>query len=424
MKHQGQVMLETAQNTILEAAKSLRLDDYTTQKILQPNAVHEVTFSYTKDNGSKQTLQGYRIQHDNGLGPYKGGIRFHQDVSRQEVEALATLMSMKTAVAGVPFGGGKGGVILDPKTVSASELERISKSYARAIAPYIGVNKDIPAPDVNTNPQIMKWMLEAYEEIVGESSPSTFTGKPIEKGGSLGRTEATGRGGVFVMRELLKKLAKDSQSLKIAVQGFGNVGYYFSLLASELGHAIISISDSQGAITLSKEDLKKQLDVKAVYECKGQKGSLAGCYCIGGVCDASDQAQISNQELLEQDVDILVPAALENVIHPGNMKNIKAKIIIEMANGPVTQEAHEYLTKNGVLIIPDILANAGGVVVSYLEWVQGKQGYWWSENEVNEKLETIMVSAFERVWSHAKKQEISMKQSAFQTALMRIATSV
>ncbi|MCA9371749.1 Glu/Leu/Phe/Val dehydrogenase [Candidatus Woesebacteria bacterium] len=424
MKNQGLVMLETAQNTIIKAAKEIKLDEYTTQKILKPNHVHEVSFTFARDNGEKEVLQGYRIQHDNTLGPYKGGLRFHQNVCREEVEALATLMTMKTAVAGVPFGGGKGGVIIDPKKLSQTELERLSKAFMRSIAHVIGEDVDVPAPDVNTNPQIMKWMLSAYEEIVGKSSPATLTGKPVENGGSKGRTEATGRGGVFVMRELLKKLSKDTKAMTIAVQGFGNVGYYFALLASELGHRVVAVSDSKGALSLHGKDASRTLDITLVNQCKLEKGQLAGCYCVGGVCDVSKKAQKTNEELLKQDVDILVPAALENVINKDNMKDIKAKIIIEMANGPVTEEAHDYLTKKGVLIVPDILANAGGVAVSYLEWVQGKQGYWWSEDEVNSKLEDIMVEAFNRVWDYAQQKKISLKQAAFQTALQRISKAV
>jgi len=287
----------------------------------------------------------------------------------------------------------------------------------------------------------MDWMLDEYEIIVGEKRPATFTGKSIEKGGSKGRTEATGRGGVIIMQRILKAIQNDTnlkgkkpQDITIAIQGFGNVGLYFGILAQELGYKIVAVSDSKGGIIKSKKVKGKEqkvlevqieelgpLDIRLVSECKKEKGSLSGCYCSGGVCDLNGGTLITNGELLELPVDILIPSALENVIDSENMRNIRARIIIEMANGPITEEAYEYLSKKGVVIVPDVLANSGGVTVSYLEWVQGKQGYWWNEEEVNTKLVSLMEKATDDIIAHMKNRKISMKQSAFEVAIKRIA---
>jgi len=310
----------------------------------------------------------------------------------------------------------------------------------------------VPAPDVNTNPQIMRWMIDEYEKIIGKKQPATFTGKPIERGGSLGRTEATGRGGVILLKALLSKLKSENLNpqakpdhalrdksqtnskknnlefgawnleipqLSVAVQGFGNVGYHFAKIAQDEGFKIVAVSDSKGGVYV-----KSGLSVETTLKCKQEKGTVAGCYCRGSVCDVKFGKTITNDELLTLPVDILVPAALENVINEKNMAKIKAKIIVEMANGPITKEAYEYLTKKGVIIIPDVLANSGGVTVSYLEWVQGKQGYWWSEDEVNKKLEEMMVRAFSVIWEKANTKKISLKQAAFATALERITAAL
>jgi Glutamate dehydrogenase/leucine dehydrogenase len=405
------------------------------------------------DDGQIKVFKGWRIQHNSALGPYKGGIRFHPETVREEVQALATLMSIKCAVAGLPYGGGKGGVAIDPKKLSSAELERLSREYVKKIAHFIGEDIDVPAPDVNTNPQIMAWMIDEYQKIKGYQSRATFTGKPVSMGGSLGRTEATGRGGVIVLKALMEKaryqnffssIGAASQSrgpksqknlisspsysdLTIAVQGFGNVGYYFAKIAAEQGFKVVAVSDSKGGIIKSKVKSQKSkinelegLDIPLVMECKKEKGTLSGCYCAGGVCDTKGGTTITNEELLELPVDILVPAALENVINEKNMKNIKAKVIVEMANGPVTEEAYEYLNKKGVVIVPDVLANSGGVTVSYLEWVQNKAGYYWSEEEVNSKLEVMMKKAFEAIWKKASEKKIPLKQAAFEVAIERI----
>ncbi|MFA9288288.1 MAG: Glu/Leu/Phe/Val dehydrogenase [Weeksellaceae bacterium] len=419
----GQEMLDTAQLTIRSTAQDMGLADELVDLLVKPNAIHEHTLHLEKDNGTTVPVTAYRIQHNDARGPYKGGIRFHPDVSREEVQALATLMSIKCAVVNLPLGGGKGGIIIDPKTLSKAELKRLSQLYARTFAYALGERKDVPAPDVNTNPTIMKWMLEAYESVLGHQAPGTFTGKPLENGGSLGRTEATGRGGVIALQEYLSMVKTDKQKpLTIAIQGFGNVGYFFGKLAADLGHHIVAVSDSKGGIYVGKNEAT--LDVPLVQECKQKQGSIAGCYCVGGVCDINKGKPITNEELLQLPVDVLVPAALENVINVNNMDKIKAKVIVEMANGPITEEAYTYLNSKGVIIIPDVLANAGGVVVSYLEWVQCLQGQWWTESEVNGRLTEIMKDSFAAVWKISQDKSMPLKQAAFQLAIERIAKAL
>ncbi len=431
MANTGTEMLQTAQDLIRKTGKSLGIKEERIKQIIEPEMVHEFSLPITLDNGKLEVFKGFRIQHNSALGPYKGGIRFHPNVCREEVQALATLMSIKCAVAGLPYGGGKGGIIVDPKKLSTGELERLSKAFAAKITQFIGVDIDVPAPDMNTNPQIMAWMMDEYEKIIGRKSPATFTGKPVARGGSLGRTEATGRGGVIILKSLIKKkiatfasLARNDKKLTIAVQGFGNVGFYFAKLAIEAGFKVVAVSDSRGGVYV-----KDGLDVETTLKCKKEKGSVAGCYCKGSVCDMKYGRTITNDELLELPVDILVPAALENVISNKNMKNIKAKIIVEMANGPVTEEAYEFLNKQGVILVPDVLANSGGVTVSYLEWVQGKQGYYWSEKEVNEKLQEMMERATNIIWEKAVKNQSqnsqnqlipNLKKAAFEVAIERI----
>jgi len=428
-------MLQTAQNTIIKTGKAMKISREVIDRLVQPNAIHEFIFEVEMDKGKKRLFQGYRVQHNNNLGPYKGGIRFHPNVSRDEVQALATLMSIKCAVAGIPYGGGKGGVVFNPKECSEGELERISKAFARAISPIIGPEVDVPAPDMNTNGQIMKWMGDAYAaqakslklKAKNNEILATFTGKIVKFGGTLGRTEATGRGGVAITEALLDKLKAESLKLKaqsptpytlppkpsVAVQGFGNVGFYYAKIANERGMRVVAVSDSKGGVTQLKAESQKlkaeSLDVDKIMQCKKDKGEVAGC-----------GKKITNEELLELPVDILVPAALENVINKENMHKIQAKIIIEMANGPVSEEAYDYLTKKGVIIVPDVLANSGGVVVSYLEWYQNMKGQTWSEEKVNKKLHAMMHDAFEEIWQTYKNKKISIKQAAFETAIKRI----
>src|SRR3989338_1400069 len=405
------------------------------RKYINPDLVKYLDRLKTPHNVYKTTLKvgknsylAFRSQHNNALGPYKGGIRFHSQVTESEVKALSLWMSLKCSIAGIPLGGGKGGVVIDPKKVNVKELEEVSRAYARFVAPHIGEHVDVPAPDVNTNPQIMAWMLDEYEKIVGHHALGTFTGKPLEIGGSQGRTKATGFGGVLAMQYLLNTLAQDKKyewagkpksQITIAIQGFGNVGYWFAQIASDLGYKVIAVSDSKGAIYVHDG-----LDPKATLDCKREKGSLAGCYCVGGVCDLKKGKPLSNDELLELDVDILVPSALESVINSQNAKKIKARVVVEMANGPVTPEADAILHKNKILVLPDIFANAGGVTVSYFEWVQNISCWYWKEEEVDERLDKLLKKAFEALWQEYQRlKNVTFRQAAYIVAVNRILTA-
>ena len=397
-------MLQTAQELIQKTGQKLNLNQDEIDFIMQPDRVIEVKVPVLMANGKIKTFVGYRSQHNNVLGPYKGGIRFHQNVSQEEVVALSILMTLKCAANNLPLGGGKGGVIVNPKELSEGELERLSRIYAQKIAPFIGEDVDVPAPDVNTDGKIMMWMLDEYEKTINKKSPATFTGKPVEFGGSLGRTEATGRGGVIVMNNLLKQLNKDYKT--VAVQGFGNVGYYFAQIAYEKGYKIVALSDSKGAIY--NENGLNPIEVMKVKE------------ETGSVINFKDGKVISNEELLELPVDILVPAALENVITKDNASKIQAKVIIEMANGPITEEAYSILEENQIISAPDILANAGGVIVSYFEWLQNRKNEHWAEEQVNQKLEEQLSEAFKEIFAISQKLNTNLKEAAFLSALAKI----
>lgn len=401
-------MLKTSQELIQKTGKKLNLTQEEIDFIIQPDRVIEIKVPVKMDQGITKIFIGYRSQHNNILGPYKGGIRFHPNVSREEVIALSMLMTLKCAANNLTLGGGKGGVIVNPKELSEKELERLSRSYAKAIAPFIGEDIDIPAPDVNTDSKIMLWMLDEYEKTIGKKSPATFTGKPLEAGGSLGRTEATGRGGVIVMENLLKTLNKNYKT--IAIQGFGNVGYYFAKIALERGYKILAISDSKGGI-YNENGLNPEEVMKVKEE-------------TGKVSDFSNGKIIANEELLELPVDILVPAALENVINKNNASKIQAKIIIEMANGPITEEAYPILESKEIISAPDILANAGGVIVSYFEWLQNKNNEKWSEEQVNQKLEEQISSALKEILEVQKEYQTNLKEAAFISALLKIRSKI
>lgn len=376
--------------------------------ILTPQKIIKGKISI-KTGGKTKTFQAFRIQHNNARGPFKGGIRFHQNVSEDEVRALATLMSLKCAVAGIPYGGGKGGIIVDPSKLSVGELHELSTKYAKLITPYIGPWKDVPAPDVNTDGQIMSWMLEAYETATGTQAPATFTGKPLELGGSLGRTEATGQGGVYVLDAYAKKNGIKSKNSTVAVQGFGNVGFWFAKLASDLGYKIVAISDSSGGIYD-----KKGINIAKLSEFKEKYGTFAES------AKKEKLDLITNEELLGLSVDVLVPAALENSINKENMEKISAKVVIEMANGPTTTEADHYLFEKGIDVIPDILSNSGGVTVSYFEWVQNLHGYRWSKERVNAELKDTITNAFNDIYGIVQKKKISYRGGANYISLKRI----
>ncbi len=392
-----------------------------------PQRIVNVSIPVTMDDASIRIFQGYRVQHNNSRGPYKGGIRFHHLVSMDEVKALALWMTMKCAVADLPLGGSKGGVIVDPKTLSARELERLSRGYSAAIADCIGPDKDVPAPDVNTTGQIMGWMVDEYVKAISrqqsavskkekEKLRATFTGKLIKDGGSEGREEATGLGGLFVLQAVLARLAgRSGKPMTAAVQGFGNVGYNAARFLTEAGFKVIAVSDSKGGI-----HVPDGINPELTLECKKKNGYLAGCYCSGSVCDLSKGKPISNEALLELPVDVLVPAALESVITKDNAANIKAKVILEMANGPTTPDADAILYKRGVVVVPDILANSGGVTVSCFEWEQNLAGQHWTKKDVNAKLKKKMEQATAAIWEMSKKLKTDLRTSAFVVAANRI----
>jgi len=356
-----------------------------------------------------KTFSAFRIEHNDARGPFKGGIRFHPDSSLDEAQALATLMSLKCAVAGIPYGGGKGIVIVDPSKLTTSELKTLSQEYAKLITPYIGPWKDVPAPDVNTNGQIMAWMLEVYEAKVGYLAPGTFTGKPLELGGSQGRTEATGQGGAYVLSAYCKENGVSPKNSTIAVQGFGNVGFWFAKIAKKLGFKIVAISDSTGAIYD-----KQGLDIDNLAVLKEKLGNFKE------VAKKDKKQFITNEELLELPVTILVPAALENSINKDNMEKISAQVVFEMANGPTTAEADHYLNERGIDVIPDILCNSGGVTVSYFEWVQNLNGYYWTKERVNEELKKTITKAFADIDKIKKEKRVSYRRAANCLALKRI----
>lgn len=384
--------------------------DAAIDKLKQPDKIIEGKLSVKMDDGSTQTFQAFRSQHNNARGPYKGGIRYHQQVSQAEVKALSTWMTWKCAVTGIPYGGGKGGIIVDPTKLSSDELQRLSREYTKLIADHVGPWVDVPAPDVNTNGQIMAWMVDEWEKhhraksgLIHENPVATFTGKPLQLGGSQGREEATGLGGVFVLEQLAKELKLKPKTTKVAIQGFGNVGYWFAKHAADRGYQVVAVSGSRGGIYNPAG-----LNPSQVLADKEKTGQLAGG-------DA-----VSNDDLLELEVDILVPAALENVIHQDNAAKIKAKAIIEMANGPITPEADQILADRGIIVVPDVLANAGGVTVSYFEWVQNLQGYYWTRDEVVSKLQPLMEASFALMWQNATQLKLDGRTATYLFAVKRV----
>ena len=359
------------------------------------------------DDGSIEAFEGYRVQHNIARGPSKGGIRYHPDVTLDEVRALAMWMTWKCALTGIPFGGAKGGIACEPKAMSKTELERMTRRYASEIVNEIGPEIDIPAPDVNTNGETMSWLFDTYSMNKGHPVLSVVTGKPLTIGGSLGREEATSRGALFTIREALKQLDRSFEGLSCVVQGFGNVGSYLALFLHQEGAHVIAISDS--TVALHNDD---GIDIPAALAWKREHGTLIGL---------SNAEEIDSGELLELDCDLLAPCALEQVITGENADQIKATIIAEGANGPVTPEADSILEDNDVLVLPDILANAGGVVVSYFEWVQGLQKYFWKENEVNARLDEIITRAFDETWSIRQARDVPMRVAAYGLAVQRVA---
>jgi len=401
------------------AAQYTQVEAETLQRLKHAQAILEVSIPVRMDDGSLRTFTGYRVRYNTARGPAKGGIRFHPDVDMDEVKALALWMALKCAVVGIPYGGAKGGVSVNPKELSRMELERLSRGFMSKIAGFIGPDVDIPAPDVYTNPMIMGWMMDEYSKIVGHYSPAVITGKPIALGGSLGRGDATGRGAYYCIKELERKRGWNPSEIRVAIQGFGNAGQHFAQLLHRDGYKIVAVSDSKGGIYS-----EQGFDVPSLIRAKNESQVVQAVYCEGSVCETVPAHQITNEELLALDVDILAPSALENVITLKNAADIKAPIVVELANGPVTSEADAILNTNGIMVIPDILANAGGVTVSYFEWVQNRAGYYWTETEVHQRLQEIMIRSFNAVHELMLENSIAMRTAAYAVAIARLGDAI
>jgi len=400
-------LFEIAQKQLGACAEIIKLDSSAHAILRTPMREIHVSLPVRMDDGTIRVFQGFRVQYNDARGPTKGGIRFHPDETIDTVRALAAWMTWKCALLDLPLGGAKGGVICNPKEMSVGELERLSRAYIRSIHQFIGPDKDIPAPDVYTNPQVMAWMMDEYSKIAGKCQFGVITGKPPCLGGSYGRDDATARGGMYTIREAAKTIGIDLSKTTVAVQGYGNAGYHAARLCSELfGAKIVAVSDSKGGI-FSKEGIEPEL----ACECKAQTTS---------VINLPNAKRISNEELLELEVDILIPAALENAITRKNAPDIKAKIVAELANGPTAPEADDILCKNGVHVIPDFLCNAGGVTVSYFEMVQNFYMHCWDEEEVHERLDKKMTTAYHSVLDISKKYNINMRQATYVQAVERV----
>jgi len=399
-----------AMEQLRRAAELLQLDQATRSILEHPRRTVQVSVAIKMDDGSTRVFEGYRVQHNNARGPYKGGIRYHAQTDLDEVKALAFWMAVKCAVVDIPFGGAKGGITVDPKKLSSGEKERLTRAFIRSIADLIGPERDVPAPDVNTNPEIMGWIVDEYSQIIGRSSPAVVTGKPIAVGGSEGRGTATGQGGFYVLEAVREKVGLEPEMATVIIQGFGNAGQAMAKLVHRHGYTIVGISDSKGGVVC-----EKGIDPNELLAHKESTGSVMGF--PGGT-------DVTNAELLVHPCGILIPSALENQITAENAHAIKAKIVLELANGPTTPEADLILAAAGVTLVPDVLANAGGVATSYLEWVQNMEGSHWTESEVFEKLQKIMRDAFEGVWAAKEQYGVDMRSAAFVAAIRRIRDSM
>ncbi|MBA4543114.1 MULTISPECIES: Glu/Leu/Phe/Val dehydrogenase [Thermoactinomyces] len=399
-------VLVSTQTVIKEALEKLGYPESVYELLKEPLRVLTVRIPVRMDDGTVTVFTGYRAQHNDAVGPTKGGVRFHPDVTESEVKALSIWMSLKAGIVDLPYGGGKGGIICDPRKMSFRELERLSRGYVRAISQLVGPTKDIPAPDVFTNSQIMAWMMDEYSRIREFDSPGFITGKPLVLGGSRGRETATAKGVTLMIREAAKKRGLNIKGARVVIQGFGNAGSFLAKFMHDAGARVIGISDAYGA--LHDPD---GLDIDYLLDRRDSFGTVTKLF----------KDTISNQELLELDCDILVPAAVENQITAKNAHRIKADIVVEAANGPTTLEATKILHERGILLVPDVLASAGGVTVSYFEWVQNNQGYYWSEEEVEQKLEDIMVRAFENVYNTANNRKVDMRLAAYMVGVRKMA---
>ena len=413
-------IFQDAQKRLVEVFEHTDLTDDVQEKLRHPKISLGVSIPVRMDDGRLKVFTGYRVQFDDTRGPTKGGIRYHPDVTLDEVTSLSFWMTIKCAVLNLPYGGAKGGVIVNPKTLSRLELERLSRGYIRAIADIIGPTRDIPAPDVYTNATIMGWMSDEYSQIKRQQLPGVITGKPVYLNGSLGRESATGRGALHVLQQWVQRQGADPREMTVAVQGFGNAGYHFARLADEAGYKVVAISDSRGAI-YSKEGLEPD----KVWQHKQENQELRTMlYCDGSVCDLTRYQQIESHELLELDVDVLVLAALENQINAENGDRVRAGCVLEVANGPVTSEADKILRNRGIPVLPDVLVNAGGVTVSYYEWVQNRAGYYWEEAKVYDRLEKSMTKEARTVFTLAEEKDVSLRTAAYILGVDRIAGAI
>jgi len=393
-------------NNMQKAAKTMALNSDTLERLSHPEKTMIVSLPIRMDDGTLKIFEGFRVQHSGLRGPFKGGFRFLDDVCLDEIKALATEMSFKCAVVGVPYGGGKGGIKCNAKTMSTGELERLTRKYVQAIYQIVGPEHDIPAPDMYTTPQIMAWFMDEYSKLSNKHQPGVVTGKPIEVGGSLGRGTATAQGGAYVLEEYLRQNNLNPEEMTVIVQGFGNAGQYATEILHDLKMTIVGVSDSKGGLYNAKG-----MDPNAISKTKKEKGS---------VIKSEEGDVVEAQKILEKPCDILVLAAMEDQVNKDNMKNIKAKIIVELANGPTSSDADEHLSNNGVAIIPDILANAGGVTVSYFEWVQNMQSYYWPLEEVESKLKRIMLESLHRILKFQQDNACTMREAAYISAFDRL----
>jgi len=408
-------LYENTLKQMKEAADTMKLDEELYAVLKEPMRIVEVHIPVRMDDGTLRMFTGYRSQHNNFAGPFKGGIRYHQQVDLGEVKALSAWMTLKCGVVGIPMGGGKGGIIVNPKELSEGELERLSRGYARLIAPVIGDQVDVPAPDVNTTGQIMSWIKDEYSKFVGKETPGVITGKPLEDGGSEGRSTATAQGGIYVLDKLAEEKGIDPATATVVIQGFGNAGHFMAQMLAAKGYKVKGLADSRGCV-LSEAGL----DPDKVMEVKKAEGSVVN---IAGKEGFEGVEKCADVEFVETECDILVLAALENQVTAENAHDIKAKYIIELANGPVTPEADDILEERGILVVPDILANAGGVTVSYFEWYQNVNDERWTAEKVDEKLTKIMHESFARVSENKEKYSCSMRVAAFVTAMQRLEQS-
>ncbi|MBP2240706.1 glutamate dehydrogenase [Cytobacillus eiseniae] len=399
-------VLKSTQTVIHKALEKLGYSDEVYELLKEPLRMMTVKIPVRMDDGTVKVFTGYRAQHNDAVGPTKGGIRFHPGVTEKEVKALSIWMSLKCGIVDLPYGGGKGGIICDPRNMSFRELEALSRGYVRAISQIVGPTKDIPAPDVFTNSQIMAWMMDEYSRMDEFNSPGFITGKPLVLGGSHGRETATAKGVTICIREAAKKKGIDLVGARVVVQGFGNAGSFLSKFLHDAGAKVIGISDAYGAL----HD-PNGLDIDYLLDRRDSFGTVTNLF----------NDTITNKELLELDCDILVPAAIENQITDENAHNIKAKIVVEAANGPTTLEATQILTERGILLVPDVLASAGGVTVSYFEWVQNNQGYYWSEEEIEEKLQKILIQSFENIYQTAEARRVDMRLAAYMVGVRKMA---